>query len=91
MSKLVNLVNSKIMVDFMGELFYALTEIYPRYTDGNSDLMTFEQFLAFCRDHEIFPYVCSKPAIYRIFHSLSIMNEALCPSKSFISTRNQLS
>ena len=42
MSKLVNLVNSKIMVDFMGELFYALSDIYPRYTDAGSDMMTFE-------------------------------------------------
>ena len=41
-SRLVNLVNSKIMVDFMGELFYALSDIYPRYTDGGSDMMTFE-------------------------------------------------
>lgn len=90
-SKLVNLVNSKIMVDFMGELFYALNDIYPRYTDANTDMMNFEQFLAFCRDHDIFPYVCSKPAIFRIFHALSIMNEALSPTKSFISTRNQLS
>lgn len=41
-SKLVNLVNSKGIVDFMGELFYALTETYPRYIDSNQSMMRFE-------------------------------------------------
>ena len=41
-SKLVNLVNSRVMVDFMGELFCALSDIYPRYCDANCSQMTFE-------------------------------------------------
>lgn len=74
----------------MGELFCALSDIYPRYCDANSNQMTFDQFLSFCRDHDVFPYICSKPSIYRIFHALSMMNEALQPNKSVISTRKQL-
>jgi len=44
-SKLVNMVNSKELVDFMGELFYALQDTYSRYTEPQSHLMTFDNFL----------------------------------------------
>lgn len=46
MNKLINLVNSKVMVDFMSELFCTLHDIFPRYlVGGNSHshaLMTFD-------------------------------------------------
>ena len=51
----MNLVNSKPLVDFMGELFYSLADTYSRYTEKHTNLMTFEMFLAFTRDHAIFP------------------------------------
>ena len=80
-SKLINLVNSKLMVDFMSELFCILQDLYPKYAGlgGNksNDLMTFDQFATFARDYDIFPRYCSKPALYRIFHTLALMKEAL--------------
>lgn len=33
-SKLINLVNCKKMVDFMSELFCTLQDMYPKYTGG---------------------------------------------------------
>ena len=70
MNKLINLVNSKVMVDFMSELFCTLHELFPKYLGCNfqtQGLMTFEQFASFARDYDIFPRLCSKPALYKIF------------------------
>ena len=61
----------------MGELFYALTDIYPRYIDANQSMMRFEQFLNFARDYELFPKLVSKASLYRIFKALALMNEAM--------------
>lgn len=80
-SKLVNLVNSKGIVDFMGELFYALTETYARYIDSNQSMMRFEQFIDFTRDFDIFPKLMSKASLYRIFKALALMNDAMSPKK----------
>jgi hypothetical protein len=74
----------------MGELFYALNEIYPRYIDPGQTMMKFEQFLNFTRDHDIFPKLCSKAALHRIFHSLALMSEAMSPSRELLTTRSNL-
>ena len=91
MGKLINLVNSKALVDFMSELFCTMQDLYPRYAGQASaqalkanscKMMTFDQFATFARDYDIFPRFCSKPALYRIFHTLSQMREALKPDQS---------
>ena len=91
-NKLINLVNSKVMVDFMSELFCTLQELFPKYVGSHScKLMTFDQFASFARDYDIFPRFCSKPALYRIFHTLALMKEALQPSPLMTSTKKLLS
>ena len=88
LSKLINLVNSKLLVDFMSELFCSLQDLYCKYTGSSPNgEMTFEQFAKFCRDYDIFPRFCSKPALYRIFHTLALMKEALKPSVTMKNTR----
>ena len=76
-SKLINLVNCRIMVDFMSELFCTLQDLYPKYVGGSNKNMNFQQLSLFARDYDIFPRFCSKPALYRIFHTLALMKEAL--------------
>jgi hypothetical protein len=39
--------------------------------------MNFPQYILFCSDHDIFPNYATKAALYRIYHSLSFMNESL--------------
>ena len=82
MSKLINLVNAKALVDFMSELFCQLQDIYPNYVGRSSSQkgepeMSFEQFACFASDYDIFPRFCSKPALYRVFHTLALMKEVL--------------
>jgi len=88
-SKLINLVNSKIMIEFMSELFCSLQDVYPKYAQGSSQ-MKFDQFAKFCRDYDIFPRLCSKPALYRIFHTLAIMKETLKPNVAVKNTKRML-
>ena len=90
-SKLINLVNCRKMVDFMSELFCTLQDLYPKYTGSCAKgQMNFEQFAKFCRDFEIFPRFCSKPALYRIFHALALMKEALKPNTVVKNTKRLL-
>ena len=42
--------------------------------------MSFEQFACFASDYDIFPRFCSKPALYRVFHTLALMKEVLQPN-----------
>jgi hypothetical protein len=39
--------------------------------------MNFSQFVTFCSDFDIFPSLITKAALYRIFHSLSFINEVM--------------
>ena len=52
--------------------------------------MSFDMFCKFCRDFEIFPKYCSKPALYRIFHTLALMREALKPNTAVKATKRLL-
>jgi hypothetical protein len=67
LSKLISLVNSQVIVNFMSDLHQVLGLIYVKYTD-NHNLMTFDYFLQFAKDHDIFPTECSKAALYCIFN-----------------------
>ena len=81
MNKMINLVNTKVMVDFMSELFCTLQDLFPIYVAkvNTQTLMTFDQFATFARDYDIFPRFCSKPTLYKIFHTLAQMKETLQP------------
>jgi hypothetical protein len=79
LNKLIQLANTDAIVDFMGDLFQVVSDnIYPVYSNAKG-LMNFEGFASFSRDHDIFPSLCSKAALYRIFHNLSTFSEAINP------------
>jgi len=77
MNKLLNFINSESLIKFMGDLYSVLFDAYMLYAEPSNHLMNFNQFIMFCKDHDIFPDVISKAALYRIFHSLSFLNESL--------------
>ena len=79
------------MVDFMSELFCTLQDLYPKYVGGSNKNMNFEQLSLFARDYDIFPRFCSKPALYRIFHTLALMKEALQPNQEVKNAKKLLS
>jgi hypothetical protein len=65
------------MVNFMGKLFGVLAgEIYLVYAD-NKGMITFDKFLEFTKDHDIFPKVATKASIHTIFLSLALLNDVL--------------
>ena len=74
----------------MSDLHIALAPIYIRYANSR-DLVFFDTFLAFTKDHDIFPTVCSKAAVSRIFHALSSLRETLNPSLQEMQTLRDLS
>ena len=65
----------------MSDLHQVLGDIYFKYADSYS-LMTFDSFLAFSKDHSVFPAECSKAALYSIFIQLSKIKDSLNPSAS---------
>ena len=72
--KLISIVHSSYMIDLMSQLYFTLSDIYGHYIDKNQHLMRFEQFVSFAYDYGIFPQLCSKAAMYRVFHTLVMMN-----------------
>jgi len=86
LAKLIYLVNTPEVVSFMGKLYNVLAgEVYQVYTDKKG-MITFDKFLEFARDHDIFPRLVPKSVINTIFQSLAMLNETLrvqnSPSKS---------
>ena len=77
LAKLIYLVNTNVMVSFMGKLFNVLAgEVFSVYADRKG-LLKFEKFMEFARDHDIFPKVVTKAALFTIFSSLAQLNETL--------------
>jgi len=55
------------MKSFIKVLNIAISDdLYQKYADDEL-MITFEAFELFCKDHGIFPSVCSKASIKRIF------------------------
>lgn len=62
---MIAVTGTRVMIDFMSDFFNIVSEsIYPRY--ANIDLgwlsgkrMSYESFMEFAKDHEIFPAHCS--------------------------------
>lgn len=78
------------MVDFMSDLHQVIAGIFQKYID-NHNLMTFEKFLEFAKDHDIFPHESSKGSLYNIFHQLSKIKDSLNPTESITKFRRELS
>jgi len=62
------------MVEFLTVLHKSIIKFYSQYSDSRL-MMSFEQYLKFCIDFCIFPDLVTKPMLYRIFHTLSHINE----------------
>lgn len=77
LSKLIYLVNTPVIVRFMGRLFQVLAgEVFQVYADKKG-LINFDQFLEFAKDHDIFPKLVPKSVINTVFQSLAFLNETL--------------
>jgi len=77
LSKLIYLVNTPVIVQFMGRLFQVLAgEVFEVYADKKG-FINFDQFLEFAKDHDIFPKVVPKSVMNTVFQSLAILNETL--------------
>ncbi len=48
-----------------------LSETYHKYTNPKLQLMSFEEFIRFCGDHDIFPSYTNKAQLFKIFQLLS--------------------
>jgi len=78
-----------VIVNFMSDLHEVLGMIYVKYNDSQN-LMTFDSFLQFAKDHDIFPTECSKASLYSIFNELSKIKDSLNPSASLASRKREL-
>ena len=74
LSKLITLINTKPLHDFLTDLHQVLSVVYNKYA-SHTDLMTFEQFFEFTKHYDIFPKACSKACLFQIFHSLANQRE----------------
>jgi len=64
------------MINMLTTLHKAMIDIFKVYADKKG-YMNFQQYISFCTDHDIFPDYATKAVLYRVFHSLSFMNETL--------------
>ena len=78
------------MINLLTVLHKSIIDIYKIYADSKG-YMNFQQFINFSTDYDIFPTIIAKATLYRIFHSLSFMNEGIGSqakvSKSQLSVR----
>lgn len=78
------------MVDFMSVLYSVLGgDIFNIYADSKG-LMIFDKFQDFCKDHSIFPSICSKATLTKIFNSqaIAVPKSHLTRCASASTTRN---
>mmetsp|Transcript_39533 Transcript_39533/g.38017 ORF Transcript_39533/g.38017 Transcript_39533/m.38017 type:complete len:201 (+) Transcript_39533:874-1476(+) len=73
---LLTMLDNQDMIDLLTLLHKAIIDIYKSYAD-NKGHMNFPRFINFCSDYDIFPHSATKATLYRIFHSLSFINELM--------------
>lgn len=59
------------IVELLGCVHKSMIPFFSFYADSKTELLSFEGFLKFCTDFEIFPDILSKPKIMRFFKTLS--------------------
>jgi len=64
------------MIDLLTLFHKGIIDIYRQYADSKG-YMNFIKFINFCSDFDIFPELATKATLYRIFHSLSFINEMI--------------
>ena len=78
-SQLLLKLDNQDMINLLTLLHRSIIDIYRIYAD-NKGYMDFYQYVNFCSDYDIFPDMATKASLYRIFHSLSFMNEIYASS-----------
>ena len=74
--QMLSQLDNQDMIELLTLFHKAIIDIYKQYAD-NKGLLNFTKFINLCSDYDIFPGMVSKAALYRIFHSLSFINEIL--------------
>jgi hypothetical protein len=71
--KLMDLLKNADVVDVIGKLKKSLHPYYAFYCDAASQI-TFEQFLKFCKDFEIFPKILARSKLMLLFYNLATLH-----------------
>lgn len=87
---LLTQLDNQDMITLLTLLHKSIIDVYKVYSDKKS-YMNFSQYVTFCTDFDIFPSLITKAALYRIFHSLSFMNEVLGGNKNMTMSKSVLS
>ena len=78
------------MIDLLTLLHKTIIDVFKMYAD-NKGYMNFTKFINFCSDYDIFPHMTTKASLYRIFHSLSFINEMLGVSGTKLANKSKMS
>ena len=70
------------MIDLLTLLHKVIIDVYKAYSDRKG-YMNFTQFISFCSDYDVFPALATKASLYRVFHSLSFINEMIGNNNTF--------
>jgi len=82
--RLLTQLDNQEMISLLTLFHRQVVDIYRAYADGKG-CMNFNQFIVFCSDYDVFPDLLTKAALFRIFHSLSFINEILSNGKGGMS------
>ena len=78
---LIGKLESEDLIEFLTVLHKAIIRYFLQYADQRG-MVDFETYLKFCTEFCIFPDLVSKPMLYRIFHTLSDINELHLPGNA---------
>ena len=87
--ELVTKLENEDMVQFLTVLHKAIIKYFEVYADQRMTL-DFDNYLWFCTDFCIFPDLITKPLLYRIFHTLSNINDMQLPDSTQMSGMTSL-
>jgi hypothetical protein len=73
--QILDMENDKNMHMIISTVRKALAPYFKYYSSGK-ELLSYQAFMKFCTDFEIFPQTCSKQFIVKLFHMLSNMQLA---------------
>ena len=69
---LKNIQNNEEVVKALEITYNVITPLYNYYTKDTNGLLSKENFLNFCKDYEIFPYLISKSKLSSFFEEISL-------------------
>ncbi|CDW75728.1 UNKNOWN [Stylonychia lemnae] len=75
------LLDSQKVIQIMSDMHNELSYFYKIYTN-NTAHMNFDQFIVYCGDHGIFPQICPKSLLYKIFFMLADYSDLNHPNEN---------